>query len=162
VAAHRFDFVGDDGQTGPGAASVDQRSSRSDWHEPGNGSGADSDRVLLLEAETERRASRGVEVLETEALRDEIARLRIMLRHLKRDVAVKDEYVAAMRTEVRRHRSEIVRLHESIARTLSLPRYRAADALNRALRRVSFLHTFLKKCLVGLRRPGSSSSHSAQ
>lgn len=94
---------------------------------------------------------------DNEVLRQEIARLERLVRLLRKDVAVKDDYLAVLRRELFARESEVADLHESITRTLNQPRYRAADALNRALRRVTVLHTFLKRVLVK-KRPDPSAS----
>jgi hypothetical protein len=115
------------------------------------------------------RATRSADGDEVEALRYEIARLEMLRRHLQKDVVVKDAYLAALRADLGAKEYEIstlheslARLHESFAKTLSQPRYRVVDALNRALHHVAFLHFLLKRWLVGRRGPEPPSSSRPQ
>jgi septal ring factor EnvC (AmiA/AmiB activator) len=105
---------------------------------------------------------------EVRTLRTEIARLETRQRHLQKDIVVKDAYLAALRAELFAKEAEnavlresMARLHASIAHTLSQPRYRAADAVNRALRRFKFLHALLKRAFPGRNRSVSSPTGAA-
>jgi Tfp pilus assembly protein FimV len=90
-------------------------------------------------------------------LQDRLAKLEVSRRILQKDVAVKDAYLAALRAdllakehEVASLRAAVSALHHHIEQTLSQPRYRAVDAINRALHCVAPLHRFLKRRLIRL------------
>ena len=140
---------------------LDKRHSNAEWRESARGSAAESDRIVAFDPATlDSRATRVAESHEMEALQLEVTSLERLARLLQKDVVVKDEYLAVLRTELLTKESEIAWLHDSIAQTLSQPRYRAADALNRALHRVAFLHKLLKRWSVGEEGPDRPTSSS--
>jgi hypothetical protein len=128
--------------------------SGAEWRESAKASTVDAERIVTLEPTVaEAKIVRPPDSLEIEVLRQDVARLEKLVRHLRKDVLVKDDYLVVLRGELLAKEAEITQLHQSIARTLRQPRYRAADALNRALRRVTFLHTFLKRRVAGQQHP---------
>lgn len=157
-------------------ASLNKRQLGTEPRESARGLADDSDRIVALDSGVPGlSATRSADPDEVEGLREEIDRLELLRRHLLKDIVVKDAYLAALRADRRAKESEISALHAeisalhesiaglhgSIAQTLSQPRYRAVDALNAALHRVTFLHVLLKRWLVGqggLDPPSSKSS----
>jgi hypothetical protein len=134
--------------------------SGAEWRDSGKASTVDADKIVALDSGMpDLRTARAGDSREIEALRQENAKLERLLRLLRKDVDVKDDYLAVLRRELLVKEAEISRLHQSIAHTLSQPRYRAADALNRALRRVTFLHAFLKRQVAGQTHPDRVTSN---
>jgi hypothetical protein len=104
-----------------------------------------------------------------EGLRAHIAKLELLRRHFQKDIAVKDAYLAVLRADLREKERTIVALsealtalHAQIAQTLSQPRYRVVDAINRVLRYAPSVHRFLKRRLLEMHATEPLSPNRAQ
>lgn len=127
------------------------------------GTARDDDRIPVSGVATPDQRALAVGDDEAITLRAEIARLETRQRHLQKDIVVKDAYLAALRADLfakeaenARLQESMARLHASFARTLSQPRYRAADAVNRVLHRFEFLHTLVKRGVTARHDPPSA------